>query len=114
MLGEVRKPDYVELKLLHQCQTMLEAIHLCVQLSRGLKHYALADALGIDRGHWSRMMQGLAHFPPNKLSDLMSRCGNYAPLQWLAIDNGQNIAIDQRALRVQQLRSELAELEAAA
>lgn len=114
MLGEVRKPDHVEVRLLRQCQTMLEAVHLCIQMSRGLKHYALADALGIDRGHWTRMMQGHAHFPLNKLSDLMARCGNYAPLQWLAIDNGQDISINQRELRRQQLRAELAELEAAA
>lgn len=114
MLGEIRRPDHVELRLLKQCRSMLEAVHLCIQMSRGLKHYALADALGIDRGHWTRMMTGHAHFPLNKLSDLMARCGNYAPLQWLAIDNGQDIAINQRALRVQQLRAELAELEVAA
>lgn len=114
MLGEVRRPDHVEVRLLKQCRTMLEAIHLCIQMSRGHKHYALAHALGIDRGHWTRMMQGTAHFPPNKLPDLMEQCGNYAPLQWLAQDMGQEIAIDQKALRRQQLRAELDALEAVA
>lgn len=112
-LGESRKPDYVELKLLAGCETLLQAIHLCVQLSR-YKHYTIADKLGIDRGHWTRMMQGQAHFPTNKLAALMQLCGNYAPLQWLAKATGQEIAIDQRELRKQQLRRELAELDAQA
>lgn len=113
ILGETRKPDYVEMKLLAQCETLLQAIHLCVHLS-SLPHYAVCDKLGIDRGHWTRMMQGQAHFPTNKLADLMHLCGNYAPLQWLAKATGQEIAIDQRELRRQQLRQELAELDAQA
>lgn len=112
-LGETRKPDYVELKLLGQCETFLQAIHLCVHLS-SLPHYAIAEKLGIDRGHWTRMMQGQAHFPTNKIADLMQLCGNYAPLQWLAKATGQEIAVDQRELRRQQLRQELAELDAQA
>lgn len=111
LIGETTKPDYVELKLLDQCETLLHAIHLCVQLSRQ-KHYSVADQLGIDRGHWSRIMQDQAHFPTNKLAALMQLCGNYAPLQWLAKATGQEIAIDQRELRKQQLRRELAELDA--
>lgn len=113
LLGETRKPDYVELKLLGQCDTLLDAIHLCIQLSR-YKHYTICEKLGIDRGHWTRMMQGHAHFPTNKIASLMQLCGNYAPLQWLAKATGQEIAIDQRELRRQQLRRELAELESAA
>ncbi len=111
-LGESRKPDYVEMKLLGQCQSLLEAIHLCIHLSR-LPHYAIAEKLGVDRGHWTRMMQAQAHFPTNKLTNLMQLCGNFAPLQWLAKSTGQEIAIDQRELRKQQLRRELDELEAA-
>lgn len=111
-LGEARKPDYVEMKLLGQCDTLLQAIHLCVHLSR-LPHYAICEKLGVDRGHWTRIMQGQAHFPTNKLNELMQLAGNYAPLQWLAKSVGQEIAIDQRELRKQQLRQELQELEAA-
>lgn len=113
LLGETRRPDYVEIKLLKQCDTLLQAIHLCIHLSR-LPHYAIAEKLGVDRGHWTRMMQGQAHFPTNKIASLMQLCGNYAPLQWLAKATGQEIAIDQRELRRQQLRQELAELDAQA
>lgn len=112
-LGGSRKPDYVEIKLLAQCETLLQAIHLCIHLSR-LPHYAVAEKLGVDRGHWTRMMQGQAHFPTNKIASLMQVCGNYAPLQWLAKATGQEIAVDQRELRRQQLRRELAELDAQA
>lgn len=112
MLGEIRKPDYVERRLLTQCETFLQAIHLCIHLSR-FKHYVIAEKLGIDRGHWTRMMQGQAHFPTNKIADLMKLCGNYAPLQWLAQATGQEIAVDLKELRKQQLRQELDELEAA-
>jgi hypothetical protein len=111
LIGESRKPDYVELKLLNQCETLLHAIHLCVHLS-SLPHYVIAEKLGVDRGHWTRIMQNQAHFPTNKLASLMQLCGNYAPLQWLAKATGQEIAIDQRELRRQQLRRELAELDA--
>lgn len=113
LLGESRKPDYVEIKLLGQCETLLQAIHLCIHLSR-LPHYVVAEKLGVDRGHWTRMMQGQAHFPTNKIASLMQVCGNYAPLQWLAKATGQEIAVDQRELRRQQLRRELAELDAQA
>lgn len=113
MLGETRRPDYVEQKLLRQCETMLQAIHLCIHLSKIKKNYAIADSLGIDRGHWTRIMHGTAHFPTNKITDLMLLCGNYAPLQWLAIAAGQEIAINQRELRRQNLLAELAELNAA-
>lgn len=113
LLGESRKPDYVEIKLLGQCETLLQAIHLCIHLSR-LPHYVVAEKLGVDRGHWTRMMQGQAHFPTNKIASLMQVCGNYAPLQWLANATGQEIAVDQRELRRQQLRRELAELDAQA
>lgn len=111
-LGEVRKPDYVEIRLLKQCETLLEAIHLCVHLSK-FKHWVVCEKLGIDRGHWSRIMQGQAHFPTNKLTSLMQICGNYAPLQWMAESLGQEIAVDRKEIRKQQLMRELQELEAA-
>lgn len=111
MLGETRKPDYVEIRLLKQCQTMLDAIHLCIHLGR-LPHYAIAEKLGIDRGHWTRMMQSQAHFPPNKLNSLMDLCGNFAPLQWLAQSVGQELAVDQITLRKQRALRELEEISA--
>lgn len=90
MLGEARKPEVVEDELIARCQSMLDAIHLCIHLSR-LTHDRINDVLGIDNGHWTRMMQGRAHFPPNKIQPLMELCGNLAPLQYLMALNGLRI-----------------------
>ena len=90
---------------------MLDSIHLCIHLSRK-KNYALCDELGIDRGHWTRMMQGAAHFPPNKLHDLMSLCGNFAPLQWLSRSMGIPLAVDPKSEKRARLLRELELLDA--
>jgi len=62
----------------------LAAINLCIDLSRNLDNQ-IASELGIDQAQWSRIRKGIAHFPPNKLIQLMDFCGNEVPLQWLAI-----------------------------
>lgn len=111
MLGEARKPVPVDDILIRQCETLLDAIHLCIHLSRK-KHYALCDELGIDRGHWTRIMQGQAHFPTNKMTELMNRCANYAPLQWLSNAMGVPVAIDEKARRRAELMRELELLDA--
>ena len=113
MLAQMERPGYVREDIISKCDTLLDAIHICIQLAR-LPHKAIAKRLGIDPGHWTRMMQGQAHFPTNKMASLMQLCGNYAPLQWLAKATGQEIAVDQRELRRQQLRRELEELDAQA
>jgi plasmid maintenance system antidote protein VapI len=104
--AEVRKPIKVEPALLRTCDTMLDAIHLCIHLAK-LPHYAIADRLGIDKGHWTRMMQSQAHFPPNKLKHLMDVCQNFAPMQWLAMQTGFDLYEDPKAKRREELRREL-------
>src|SRR5688572_11343407 len=61
-----REPMKVESHWLSSCASLLDAIHLCIHLSK-LPHYAIAERLGVDKGHWTRMMQGQAHFPTNKM-----------------------------------------------
>jgi len=112
MLSEMPKPHKVEPHYLHTCNDLLDAIHLCIHLSR-LPHYAIAEKLGIDRGHWTRMMQGQAHFPTRKMKMLMEVCGNYAPMQYLAQSTGFELFEDAKAKRKEELRRELAELEVA-
>jgi plasmid maintenance system antidote protein VapI len=106
------KPSKIDDALLRTCSSFLEAIHLCIHLSR-LPHYAIAERLGVDRGHWTRMMQGQAHFPTNKLTALMDYCGNYAPMQWLAAQTGFELFEDAKQKRKEELRRELEQLEAA-
>jgi hypothetical protein len=99
MFQEVRAPESVSSDLMRLCKSKLDAIRLCVQMSR-LPHAAIQDRLGIDKGHWTRMMQGRAHFPTNKEGDLMRLCGNLAPLQWAVSDMGMSLGsqVDEAAI----------------
>jgi len=82
LLGIVRtKPDLVDWNVVAKCEDELAAIQLCVHLSR-LSNETIAFKLGIDKGHWSRIMQGRGHLPARKRTQLMSICGNLAPMQF--------------------------------
>lgn len=87
-----RKPDQatVSLQLLDRQKTLANAVALCIQLS-GLDDKEIYLSLGIDAGHWSRMMKGNAHFPLEHLPELMNMCGNQAPLLWLVKKMGYDI-----------------------
>lgn len=110
MLAAVQEPKKVEDWQLASCHDLLDAIQLCVHLSRQ-KHYVIAEKLGIDRGHWTRIFQGQAHFPTRKIGELMKVCGNYAPMQFLARDNGFQLFVDPVEMEKAQLRRRLDELE---
>ena len=112
LLGESRRAVPVDHILIKQCDTFLDAILLCVHLSK-LPNYAVSDRLGIDKGHWSRILQGQAHFPTNKIPALMGLCGNLAPLQWLSNAAGIPLGIDEKAMRRAALMRELELLDAA-
>jgi predicted XRE-type DNA-binding protein len=110
MMAAVPEPKKVEDWQLATCNDLLDAIHVCIHLSR-MKHYDIAEQLGIDRGHWTRMMQGQAHFPTRKLGQLMKVCGNYAPMQFLARESGFQLFEDPVAMEKAKLKKRLAELE---
>lgn len=101
-MSGVSRPSRVRDELLNSCESLLDAIHLCIQVGR-LPHYAVARKLGIDKGHFARMMQGQAHFPTNKMHQLMQICGNFAPLQWLAAQSGMQVFTDPEALELDQI-----------
>lgn len=81
--GAIDRPQLVEPELIAKCPTKKDAIRLCIHLS-GLTQKTVCSRLGIDPGHFSRIMSGSAHFPDDKYPDLYSVCRNYAPLQWEA------------------------------
>lgn len=89
-----RKADRtnVPIELIAKQPNFLGAIALCVQLS-GLEDKEVYLTLGVDAGHWSRIMKAEAHFPVNKLGDLMDLCGNEAPLLWLANHRGYGLVV---------------------
>jgi len=82
LLGNVkRKAELVDWALIARCEDELAALQLCVHLSR-LSNETIAFKLGIDKGHWSRIMQGRGHLPARKRTQLMAICGNLAPMQY--------------------------------
>lgn len=80
-VAEVREPVFIDLALIRMCKDELDAVNLCIDLSR-LSDEVLSSKLGIDKGHWSRMRKGRAHFPTRKRLDLMRLAGNWVPLQY--------------------------------
>jgi hypothetical protein len=105
-----RKADRtdVPLSLVARQPTMAQAIALCVQVS-GLEDKEVYLSLGIDAGHWTRIMKGDAHFPVNKLGGLMDLCGNEAPLIWLSNSRGYGLVMikTEAERRIEQLEAEL-------
>ena len=87
-----RKPDATRVSddLIGRQKSLATAIALCIQLS-GLDDKEIYLTLGIDAGHWSRMMKGTAHFPVEHMPTLMRMCGNEAPLLFLVKEMGYDI-----------------------
>lgn len=98
--------------LIARQQCLLSAIVLCVHAS-GLDDKEVYLSLGIDAGHWSRIMKGDAHFPVNKLGDLMDMCGNEAPLIWLAMSRGKGLVLlkSEAERQIEELQAKLAKTE---
>ncbi len=113
ILSAVERPRPADAYLVNAATDMCHAVRLAIQTSR-LSDTTVCDALGIDKGHFSRMMKGKANFPLNKLPDLMVLCGTLLPAQVLARDMGLQMYEDPKAKRKAELVAELARLEGAA
>lgn len=100
-------------ELIKKCRHGLDAIRLCIQLS-GHTHEFLCEELTIDKGHFSRIMQGKAWFPDTKRIELMSLCGNRAPAQFDALMTGCELKELSQEVRIRELEEQLAALKAAA
>lgn len=115
----VRGPQEVDPTLVVAQPTFLAAIKLCISLGGFESEKQVYVALGIDASHWTRILRGDAHFPVDKLPELMDLCGNEAPLIWLTYARGYDVASlrkreseTERKLRDMQERAEAAELRA--
>lgn len=86
---DVVPPEYIQ-----KCTRLMQAINLCINLS-GIDDKEIALALGIDAGHWSniRKCKPGVHFPTDSLDDLMTLCGNEAPLDWQAWKRGKGLVL---------------------
>jgi hypothetical protein len=110
-LGAMQKPSLVREELLSSCEDEHDAVLLCIHLSK-LPHEYIAQTLGIDKGHWSRIVQGRAHFPTKKRIALMRLCGNYAPIQFEATSIGYKLFADETAAEEAELLDRLATVRA--
>lgn len=109
LLASVQKPKLVEASLVTACKDELAAVHLCIQLS-GYDQEDVREALGISKGHFTRMMQGTAHFPTRKRKALMRICKNFAPLQYEAQALGFSL-IERPDEQIAELERKLAVLQ---
>lgn len=78
---QVKEPVFIDPQIIKMCKDELDAVNLCIDLSR-MSDEALCARLSIDKGHFSRMRKGRAHFPTAKRIELMWLAGNWAPLQY--------------------------------
>ncbi len=87
----LRKLQQIDRRLIMQQPTLLAAVKLCISLGGFEADKEVYVPLGIDAGHWSRIVRGEAHFPIDKLPALMDLCGNEAPLLWLLDARGYDL-----------------------
>lgn len=112
-LAVMKAPEPVSQEFIKACNTELEALNLCMNLSR-LPDEAIRDQLGIDKGHFSRIRKGRGNFPPNKRIALMNLCGNLAPVQYEAHRMGYDLQERAKDARIAELEAELQQLRKAA
>lgn len=74
-------PVFVDDALVRMCRDELDALNLCIDLSR-MSDEVICERLGVDKGHWSRIRKGRAHFPTAKRIELMWLAGNWVPIQY--------------------------------
>lgn len=95
MIDVIEKSKESMMQLINEIQNMSEAIRCCVRMS-GLSDKQVYLELGIDPGQWSRISNGIAHFPHERVLDLMRICRNDIPLMWLANKRGYELKLSQR------------------
>lgn len=92
LTGLEKPKDVDEMLILSICDSPSDAIRLVVQHS-GLKHEYIAESLGINKGHFSRMLNrhGNRHFPLDKIHQLECVCRNRAFTQYMALVYGSKL-----------------------
>lgn len=109
IFSETKRVTDAPVELVRMCEDELDAIRLCIQLSR-FTHEYIGKELSIDKGHFSRIMQGQAGFPTHKRLALMRLCGNRAPIQYEAMQSGC-VLQESKDAQIEELRAKLEELE---
>ena len=112
-MSPLRPVAEVEPAFIQSCRSELDALNLCMNLS-GLSDETIRDALGIDKGHFSRIRKGRGNFPPNKRVSLMTLCGNRAPVQYEAMRLNCEVVDLSKDAQIRALEQQIASLRRAA
>lgn len=95
--------------------TMGKAIILCADLGGFENDKDFCRNISIDPATWARIKSGEANFPHEKYPELFDRCGNEAPLIWLADRRGYSLtpleSEMEKRLRIEREGREKAEAE---
>lgn len=109
ILAPAREVVDVPIEFIKACKDELAALNLCMNLSN-LSDEAIRDALGIDKGHFSRLRKGRGNFPANKRLELMTLCGNRAPVQFEAFHLHCDLVEKSKDSRIRELEQQIAAL----
>lgn len=111
LLGVLKPPYELDWALIAKCNDEQDALLLCVHMSR-LANEEIARQLGIDKSHWTRIMQGRGNLPARKRTQLMSICGNIAPIQYEAMRFGRQLKEADIEREEKELMDRLARVQA--
>lgn len=94
--------------------TLTAAIRLAANAC-GLDEKEIYMPLKIDASHWTRILNGQAHFPTDKLDEFCEIVGNEIPLAWWAWKRGRGLHMleteAQRLLRLEREENDRLERE---
>lgn len=90
-MTQIAFPNEVTAQEIARESTLGGSIALCAKAA-GYEPKQIQDALKTDKAQWSRWESGQEGVVWPKLTALMDRCGNDAPLLWMAHDRGYDAA----------------------
>jgi len=108
-----RTPRPLDLDVLYSKATFAGALQYVVECGNFEKAKQCFQALGIDAGNWTRMLDGEASFPQEKEDLLHELCGNDGLLLWRAHRKGKGLYDLQEAKdrEIATLKSRVVQLE---
>ena len=105
-LTEARKAIDVPIEFVRACKDELEALNLCINLSN-LSDETIREALGIDKGHFSRMRKDKRNFPARKQLHLITIYNNRAPTQFEALHLHCDLVEKSKDALIRELEAKL-------
>jgi hypothetical protein len=89
-MHQVALPVEVSPQEVERKKTLGDAIALCLELA-GLEPKQIQADLKLDKAQFSRWLSGQEGIVYPRLRAVMDRCGNDAPVLWMAADRGYDL-----------------------